>query len=61
MIELDKKRKREILVRGSQPTPVNVGTPRGSAIWGKIYGNMKNQADLMKMLKKIHKTAKAAL
>lgn len=46
-IVIGKKKKSEIPVGGKSNKPVDVGAPKGSAFWGKITGNIENQADLI--------------
>ena len=45
-IELGKKKKSGIQVSGQPNKPVEMGCPKGSAVWGKIMGDINNQRDL---------------
>ena len=67
-IVIGNKKKSSIQVIGKSNKPVDMGSPKGSAKWGKIIGDIHSQADLMDVLDtnrrlalKALKTAKAAL
>ena len=56
-----KPRGNDIFIKEQPGKPVTIDPPKGGAVWGKIVGDMKNQADLMAKLNKIEKLAKAGI
>lgn len=60
-IVIGKKKKSVIPVGGNSNKPVNVGSPKGSAFWGKIFGDINNQTDLMEQLDELRILAYAGL
>lgn len=52
-IVIGKKKKSVIPVGGNSNKPVNLGSPKGSAFWGKITGDIHSQADLIALIQEM--------
>lgn len=56
-----KPRGNDIFIKEQQGRPVTIDPPKGGAVWGKIVGDINDQADLKEQLDELRILAYAGL
>jgi hypothetical protein len=56
-----KPRGNDIFIKEQPGKPVTIDPPKGGALWGRIVGDIKNQADLKEKLDELRILAYAGL
>lgn len=52
MIEIGENTQEDIVIGGGGKSPIDMGVPKGAAVWGNIFGSIKDQKDLIAALEK---------
>ena len=53
MIEIGENTREDIVVGGGGKSPIDMGVPKGAAVWGNIFGDIHSQADLIALIQEM--------